>query len=440
VTLTRTTITFAFFMLSSLATLASDDISREDLIAWIASGDGLTPPQAGKTLEAGDNAITAFLPPGYANEYNFPGVRLEIQATTQFKPHQVYVEASAAHYGTARLAADGALQNYVAGRPFDPVLFEQATPEEAGLMVAWNHVHRWQYYGWLNEELTMYYIQPASSGRNQLRPGFSGGGHIDRYISLSYQRVYLSHLAMLPETGYKIDLNDGGDYFFKDHMLFHEPFDVKGTEFVIERASDPHELDQINSYLPNERRVRRLSAKERADRFMGTDMTMDDFEGFSGQILHYKWRYLGSRRLLAVVDSKGPTVAFFGPKSRIANDVWQLRPTYAVEIVSIWQDHPYSSRILFIDAETYNVTNNIAFNRDNQMWRMNGLFYWLPEPGDNGSPEIETSLQRLAATTMIDRLSGTATVSRMIMPTKMPSVSVAEVKRRFSVSALTSGR
>ena len=86
------------------------------------------------------------------------------------------------------------------------------------------------------------------------------------------------------------------------------------------------------------------------------------------------------------------------------------------------------------------MTNNIAFNRDNQMWRMNGLFYWLPEPGDNGSPEIETSLQRLAATTMIDRLSGTATVSRMIMPTKMPSVSVAEVKRRFSVSALTSGR
>lgn len=438
--LIRTLLTIGFSVLFSLTTLASDDISREDLIAWIASGDGLTPPQAGKVLEAGDDAITAFLPPGYADEYNFPGVGLQIQATTQFKPHQVYVEASAVHKGTARLAADGALLNYVAGRPFDPVLFEKATSEEAGFMVAWNHVHRWQYYGWLAEYITMYYIQSTSSGRNQLRPGFSGDGHIDRYISLSYQRVYLSHLAMLPETGYKMDLDDGGGYFYKDHLLFHEPFDVKGTEFVIERPTDPHELDQINSYLPTERRVRRLSAKERADRFMGTDMTMDDFEGFSGQILHYKWRYLGSRQLLAVVDSKGPTVAFFGPKSRVANDVWQLRPTYAVEIVPTWQDHPYASRILFFDAETYNVINNFAFNRDNQMWRMNGVFYWFPEPDDSGSAKIETSLQRLAATTMIDRLSGTATVSRMIKPTKMPSVSVAEIKRRFSVSALTSGR
>ena len=435
-----TLITIVFFMLSSLTTLASDNISREDLIAWIASGDALPPPQAGKTLGAGDDAIMAFLPPGYANEYNFPGVRLEIQTTTQFEPHQTYVEASAVHNGTARLAADGALLNYVAGRPFDPSLFEKVTPEEAGFMLAWNHVHRWQYYGWLNEELTMYYIQPASNGRNQLRPGFSGGGHIDRYISLSYQRVYLSHLAMLSETEYKIDLKDGGGYFFKDHMLFHEPFDVKGTEFVIERATDPHELDQINSYLPTERRVRRLSAKERADRFMGSDMTMDDFEGFSGQILHYKWRYLGSRRLLAVVDSKAPTIVFFGPESRVANDEWQLRPTYAVEIVSTWHDHPYSSRILFIDAETYNVTTSLAFNREGQMWRMNSLFYWLPEPGEGGLTAIETSLQRLAGTTMIDRLSGTSTVSRMIKPTQMPSLSVAEIKRRFSVSALTGGR
>ena len=83
-----TLITIVFFMLSSLTTLASDNISREDLIAWIASGDALPPPQAGKTLGAGDDAIMAFLPPGYANEYNFPGVRLEIQTTTQFEPHQ----------------------------------------------------------------------------------------------------------------------------------------------------------------------------------------------------------------------------------------------------------------------------------------------------------------------------------------------------------------
>jgi hypothetical protein len=230
---------------------------------------------------------------------------------------------------------------------------------------------------------------------------------------------------MLPDAGYRIDLGDEGRYLYKDHMRFSEPFDVKGTEFVIERAEDPHESDQINSYLPSQRRVRRLSAKERADRFMGSDMTMDDFEGFSGQVLHYTWRYLGRRQVLSVVDSKGPTVEFFGPRSRVPDDVWQIRLTYAVEIVSTWDGHPYASKILFIDAESYNVSS----------------LYWLPEPEPNAdrSASMGTSVQRWAASIAIDRLADTATISRARNPTEMPTMSVAKIKRRFSVSNLTGG-
>ena len=52
-------------------------------------------------------------------------------------------------------------------------------------------------------------------------------------------------------------------------------------KFVIERSVVPFVEDQVNSYLPTERRVRRLSAKERADSWVGSEMTFDDFEGFS---------------------------------------------------------------------------------------------------------------------------------------------------------------
>lgn len=435
----RTLAAVGALCLASNATLANDDITRDVLLKWIAAGDSHTPPAAGTVLGAGDDAIAAFLPPGYANEYEFPEVRLEVHATARFAPHHSYTEASAAHAGKAELAPDGGILNYVAGQPFDPARFDGLDAEQAGFMIAWNHIHRWQYYGWLSENLMMYYLQPASGG-GQLKPGFSGGGHIDRFMSQSYQRVYLSHLAMLPEADYRIDLEDMGGYFYKDHMRFNEPFDVKGTEFVIERAQDPHEPDQINSYLPSERRVRRLSAKERADRFMGADMTMDDFEGFSGQVLDYEWHYLGRRQVLTVADSKGPTLEFFGPKSRVPDDVWQVRPTYAVEIVSTWEGHPYASKLLFIDTETYNVTVGLAFNREGQLWRIVSPLYWLPEPDASGSAAIETSVQRWAATVAIDRLADTATISRATEPTEMPTMSVAQIKRRFSVSNLTSGR
>ena len=53
---------------------------------------------------------------------------------------------------------------------------------------------------------------------------------------------------------------------------------------MVERSLDPTEEDQVSSYLPRERRVRRLSAEERADKFMGSNFTLDDFEAFSGRV------------------------------------------------------------------------------------------------------------------------------------------------------------
>ena len=96
---------------------------------------------------------------------------------------------------------------------------------------------------------------------------------------MSYQRAYLSHIAMLPDQEYRFNLDDAKRLLWKDFFEFVEPFDVKGTKFVVERAF-ANEDDQVNSYLPTQRRVRRLSAKERADSFMGTDFTLDDFAVF----------------------------------------------------------------------------------------------------------------------------------------------------------------
>ncbi len=62
--------------------------------------------------------------------------------------------------------------------------------------------------------------------------------------------------------------------------------------------------DQVNSYLPTERRVRRLSSRERADSWLGSEMTLDDFAGFSGRVLDYERSLLGEKSILAIADLK----------------------------------------------------------------------------------------------------------------------------------------
>ena len=68
---------------------------------------------------------------------------------------------------------------------------------------------------------------------------------------------------------------------YKEFIEVFSPYDMAGLKFVIERPIDQYKGDQVNS-ISHERRVRRLSAKERADSYIGTNWTLDDFEGFSG--------------------------------------------------------------------------------------------------------------------------------------------------------------
>ena len=46
-------------------------------------------------------------------------------AAAEMKPAQRYLDATAKHAGTASIASDGAIENYIAGRPFDPAEFTQ---------------------------------------------------------------------------------------------------------------------------------------------------------------------------------------------------------------------------------------------------------------------------------------------------------------------------
>lgn len=423
---------------------ATTDVNRADLASWLAQEVTADPPPPGTVVTfEGIDGLSPWIPPGFIDEFRFPEVTVEIQATQDYPGHHRFVEATERFAGEASLAADGSLQNYTTGRPFSDEQIAAAVPGEAGLMVAWNQIHRWQYTGYKVDVLTMTYIgSGAGQAPLDAEHGLQGGGTVTRRLSQLYHRVYLSKLAWLDGQDYRFDVPDADSRFFKDYIEFLDPFDVKGTSFVVERHLDPHEDDQVNIYSPTERRVRRFSAKERADSFMGSEGTLDDFEGFSGRVLDYDWTYLGRRDLLYVADTRhgaGLSQAF-GPHSRLPDDRWQVRNCHVVEVTSKWEDHPYGSRVLFVDAQTSGVALSLVFDHDARLWKTMQTVYRAPAPQGEPDAPLETSVPSWRGQYNIDRKTGNSTIVQAVTETVHPAMKASQIKRVFSVSNLTSGR
>lgn len=435
----------ALFLLSGLllATKLTQaaEVTRTDIESWLATEVAVDPPAAGSTLglDAIDD-LSGWLPPGYIDEFRFDDVQIEIQATADYPGHRSYVDATEAFAGQASIGSDGRLENYTAGRPFSSEQITEADPATAGFMVAWNQIHRWQYTGYKVDALSMSYVAPGNpAGPLDADKGLNGGGSLTRRLTQYYHRVYLSKLAWLGEQDYRYDVPDSDSQFFKDYISFLDPFDVKGTSFVVERHLDPTADDQVNIYSPSERRVRRFSAKERADSFMGSEGTLDDFEGFSGRVLDYRWQYLGRHPLLYIIDSKHEIAQSFGPHSRLPDDRWQLRDCHIVEVKSVLDDHPYGSRILFVDAQTWGVGLSLVIDHDENLWKTFQTVYRGPlDPSPDASPELTVIGWR--GQFNIDRTTNNATVVQALTPTEHPAMKPSQIKRMFSVSNLTSGR
>lgn len=421
----------------------AEPINRAKVEAWLAAPPPATLPAAGTQIVGADlDNLRSLLPPGYFEFIADGDVPIEIQATGDYAPAEAYRAVTAANAGKASLRAGGGVDGYLGGQPFSNEQIAAAEPEQAGTMVAWNNVHRWQYYGYQVDAMDMIYVDPTAPGVNGTRvPGMEGGGNVQRSMVQSYHRVYLNHLAMLPEQGYRVKAADADKRLFKDYISFSAPFDVRGTTFVVERSLDPNEEDQVSSYLPKERRVRRLSAQERADKFMGSNWTLDDFEAFSGRVMDYEWIYRGKKAILHVTDSREPKLRFGGKQSNVFIDRWQVRNCHVVELKPRWSQHPVASKYLFVDDETSSGLMAMAINRKDELWRVFMPAY-QKAAADNSTPALsnETSVLRWRGAIGLDVLDSSTSLAIATTPTAIPTMTDKQIERKFSISNLSGGR
>ena len=425
---------------------------------WMAAQKHIDPAfQPGDVIRYEDaEKIRPFVPPSYQPIMIFDGMEVEIAETTDMSPADVYKQATLQHQGQVALAADGALENYIAGQPFDDTKFQpESAPMENGdgYRAIWNFNFRWQargiavdrFYGtWVREGGEHDTTGQIEAGYSEM---FGGGGTFPRILWGYYNRTYMNFRADLPEQDYRMKGSwaDGTEY--RELTGFEEPFDIRGTAFLVLRYSDPRRSDDSWAYIPNLRRVRRISVEVKSDSLLGTDHTIEDFYGFAGRPLEHEWRYVGRAKLLWVARQKFPYVRYYGPNGWAQIDHWELRDMHVIEQLPSFQpDHPYKRKYIFTDMNTGDCGYAEAYDRADELWKVWQLsklwtedqqFYDQPASPDPGHRGLR--LGAFASINVIDRQNGRGTLFPVMAHNYMP-MKLSHVKKILDVNYLSQGR
>jgi hypothetical protein len=346
----------------------------------------------GDVLTSADmEKLRPFVPPGYMERLNFPEFKAEIVAPYDNRPSQAFIDCTEKYGQQVTLTPDGALIKFRCGQPFPNSSISKSDPN-AGIKAAWNFEYRWQNYGFYEAEHLWAWVRPggAHQGRIPKNAEFSaddpfaglikkddmptnidkdwgGGGTFERTLSGWYKRTYFSHLAQL--DGGSLPIPGAQNIEFKEWTNFSEPYDVRGTTFIVYRYVDPYRPDDGWAYLPALRRVRRISTEIKSDSLLGTDLTIEDFYGFAGRELDWNWKYLGEKDVLNIYNPHRDFAVTYGD-GLVPDDVWELRREYVVLRTPKDSRHPYGAVLDFFDPQTWSCYMEIVFDKSGKLWKV----------------------------------------------------------------------
>ncbi len=433
----------------------------EDFLAWVQANQSATPQFVDGDTITMDKAdlIRPFLPPEFANQVIFEGMDMKIKDAGDISPADVYKAATEKFKGQATIAADGALENYTAGRPFDPATFTPGSKDD-GWKMAWNWNFRWQNNGLRVGEVHWVWVRAGGehSGHEimgdqggKYAPFYTGGGSFERVLTGPYQRVMFSHRSELVDTNYKVNNGEGfaKNTEFREYTGFTAPFDIAGTAFLILRYDNPRKSDDSWAYIPSLRRVRRISVEVKSDSLLGTDHTLEDFYCFNGRPLEHEWEYVGTVNMLAVARSRNTHTIYYGPNGWIPLDDWALRKMDVIKQTPKRSGHPYSIKYLTADRESGECYYANSYDKAGKLWKFWQLTkaftddpqYKAQATGDfNGVPTPDgLKVSSFQSINVIDLQNnrGTLVPCRGIAN---PDTELDDVKKILDVNYLTEGR
>ena len=293
---------------------------------------------------------------------------IKVGETTSFDLHPNYVQATRDGLGKVKLGEkSGEIEGFIAGRPFP----EEPSMDDprAGEKLAWNYKYG---YNWGDNAA----IYPFYWKYKDMK-----SGKLERTIKFNFHFLNYMHRVNqepLPE----ITPNPSG-LFRAIYVQALEPFDVKDTQLLIHRYEDDLKRDSAWLYLGFQRRVRRLASGQVTDAFLGSDVMIEDFEGYNGRINDMEWTYKGTENILVPFynhndltlseehkESDGYQFVEMGDKGDCFPQItWQLRKVYVLENKPKDSNHPISKRVHYIDAQTFTIPRTLTYDRKGDLWK-----------------------------------------------------------------------
>jgi hypothetical protein len=317
-------------------------------------------------------ALRPFIPPEFwANRdfFFFEGMRLEVGPFFRdYSPAAEYEAATRRFAGQPQVGPDENLENYVAGQPFPMDEIDCENDPQAAAKIMWIFDYQWQGDGGAATYLYTYW------DRGEELPLFYEG--TAKYVILS-ARVEKEYLDK-----YNGDLFRGETRKSAFGIEVEAPFDARGIKLMTYRYKDSDKPrsqsknDDTWVYLPQLRRVRRISLAQRADAVSGTDFTFDDLNSFAGIVPQYEWTCLGEMDIIAPMNSQIRGFPYsrdnnFGPYGlSYANDRWELRHAVKVRMTPKDADYPYSRKDLYLDKETLTALYSFAYDQQGELWKI----------------------------------------------------------------------
>jgi Protein of unknown function (DUF1329) len=329
-----------------------------------------------------------FLPdPFWENRefFFYEGMELEIGPVQRPYPvSPTYVAATERGAWKATIGADGALENYVGGQPFDPRKIDCKGDPLAATKIIWNFKKSWN----------------GSGGQaNWFYSYWDRGEQLPLYYKGNAKGIMLARRAE------KEFVPNGGDVFEAEKRLsaggitVESPEDARGimTLSYSYKEEDGPLAKAKNSdtwvWIPSLRRTRRISTAQRTDAVAGTDFTVDDLRSFNGVPPQYDWQCLGEQRVIAPMNTKHLAYPYnetynFGPYGfSFASDRWEVRDAWIIRFDPKNEDHPYDHKDIWIDKETYEPLYSAAYDRKKELWKVIWHNHRYTEDWKTGDPE-----------------------------------------------------
>jgi hypothetical protein len=329
-----------------------------------------------------------------------PAVRwiVERGATIKVGPYKKvnfpprFAEATEKYSGQVELAPDAThLKNHVAGLPFTKV---DASDKHAGA----KHMFNFNAAIAVDDlDLRNFDCDTGALGKN------GDPVHVERHFLIDHiRRLYFRERTMVDPKP-EMPSRDGARYKEALYPLI-EPFDLKGTGFTLNRYADYTRQDDTWLYLPQLRRVRRLSSAQRSDALFGQDTDQDSYAGYAGNPGWFDWNYLGEKTILGSFHSDGIPVKWQKPSGDFMHDsAWEPRKVWIVEGKAKFPQYAYSKRVIYLDQDSYRIPYTDIYDQAGELWKVwvnNFMYATHPIKGAKYGFDYEVSYN--PSITMVD--------------------------------------